>query len=164
MQPAVVRYVEPLTNDERSFLTRKEVKERKQFYGGARVIMGICFAVPFAFAWVKALDGSSNPFSPAKYFAGVIFLLGLSGVSGYISYYRTLRKVQIDLRKGVKAVESASVTRKVFMPHDSSFHLYLNSTAHLSIEVSEVDYRRLEEGDEVNIEYTPSAKVYLGYY
>jgi hypothetical protein len=50
------------------------------------------------------------------------------------------------------------------MPVNNSYFFYLSSAIKLSIEVEEYDYRRLEKGDEVNIEYTTFSQMYLGYF
>lgn len=164
MSRELIRYVEPLEQEELAFLLKKERKDRRHFYKAARAIMIICFIVPFIFAWFNAIEGEPNAFSPVRYFLGVGFLLGFSGLTGYISYYYYLRKIQSDIRHHTKTIERAHILRKQFMPQNNAYYFYLDSPNKLSIEVTEGDFRRLNQGDEVNIEYTTYSKMYLGYF
>lgn len=160
----IVRYLEPLNEDELAFLEKKERRERYHFYRTIRVIMIVCFIIPFIIAWVSALAGAPNAFSYRKYFAGVAFLLGFAGLCIYLSYYYYLRKTQVDIRTHTKTIERAHITEKKFMPQNNTYYFFLDSPTKLSIEVSDADYHRLNEGDEVNIEYTTVSKMYLGYF
>ncbi len=164
MSVELVQYREPLNKDELSFLRRKEEKERKQIYKIIKVFMVLCFICPFVVAWFRAIAGFENPFSPVSYFLGVLFLACFSGVGIYWGYYHNLRKVQLDLKQGTKTIERAYITRKQYMPTSNSYFFYLSSAIKLSIEVDEFDYRRLDKGDEVNIEYTTYSQLYLGYF
>lgn len=164
MNHEVLRYQEPLEPSELDFLRRKVAQDRKQFYKVLRVLLILCFVCPFIVAWIRALVGAPNPFSYAFYFLGVGFLLIFSGTTAYISYYYFLRKTELDLRSNQKIIERTHITGKRYMPQTNSFHFYLDSPTRLSIEVSEPDYLALEEGDEVNIEYTSVSKMYLGYF
>jgi hypothetical protein len=160
----LIRYNEPLEHEEIAFLQRKEVRERKQFYKVIRVLMLLCFICPFVVAWFRAADGAENPFSYQAYFVGVVFLLCFSGTGVYIAYRRSLHQLHADLRNQTKTVERTHVTRKQFMPHNNTFHFYLDSPNKLSIEVSETDFHNTEQGDELNIEYTTYSRQYLGYF
>lgn len=157
-------YHEPLEPGEVDFLRRKVAQERRQFYKVLRVLLIMCFICPFLVAWIRALVGAPDPFSYKAYFLGVGFLMGFSGVTSYISYHYFLRKTELDLRSNQKLVERAHITGKRYMPQTNSYHFYLDSPTKLTIEVSEPDYLALEEGDEVNIEYTSVSKLYLGYF
>ena len=160
----LVKYREPLSKDELSFLIRKEEKERKQFYKIVRVFMILCFVCPFIVAWFRAVEGQENPFSFTYYFVGVVFLLCFSTAGIYWGYYHNLRKVQLDIKYKTKTIERTYITRKQYMPINNEYFFYLSSSVKLSIEVAEPDYRRLGKGDEVNIEYTTFSKLYLGYF
>ena len=160
----LVKYREALSGDELSFLRRKETKERKQFYKVVRVFMILCFVCPFIIAWFRAIEGVENPFSLTYYFLGVSFLATFSGAGIYWGYYNHLRKVQKDIRVGTKTIERTYVTRKQYIPSNNSFYFYLSSAIKLSIEVNEPDFRRLDTGDELSIEYTTYSKLYLGYF
>ena len=160
----LVKYREPLDKDELAFLRRKEEKERKQLFQIAKVFMVLCFVCPFVVAWFRALDGQEHPFSMVQYFLGVLFLMVFSMTGIYWGYYHNLRKVQQDIRFQTKTVERTFITRKQYMPRSNAYFFYLSSAVKLSIEVQEYDYRRLDTGDEVNIEYTTFSKLYLGYF
>jgi hypothetical protein len=158
------RYNEPLEDDELAFLQRKEGKERQQFYKLIRMAMIVAFVVPFIMTWVNALSGKDNPFSYGYYFASTGIIMLLSGGVVYMVYHNTLQVVQRDISHATKTIELTHISRKQYMAQNNSFHFYLTSPTRLSIEVSEKDYHRLDEGDEVNIEYTTYSKMYLGYF
>lgn len=160
----LVKYREPLTQDELVFLKRKEAKERKQIYKVARVFMVMCFICPFAVAWVRAALGDEHAFSYFNYFLGVGFLLCFSAFGVFFSYYRTLYKVAQDIKHGTKTIERAYITRKQYMPTNNAFYCYISSTIKLSIEVEENDFRRLAVGDEICISYSSYSLFYLGYF
>lgn len=164
MSVDLIKYKQPLTQDELSFLRKKEKKERKQLYKAVRVFMIMCFVCPFIVAWFRAIWGGENPFSFATYFLGVAFLLCFSAAGVYWSYYNTLRKVHLDIKYGTKTIEKTFVTRKQYMPTGNAYYVYLSSAVRLSIEVSEEYYRNLHAGDEINIEYTSYSNQYLGYF
>ncbi len=159
----LVQYREPLNRDELSFLRRKEERDRRQIYRIARIFMILCFICPFLVAWLRAFDGRENPFSLATYFLGVLFLAVFSATGIYWGYYNNLRKVQMDIKHKTKTIERTYIIRKQYMSANNTYFFYLSSSVKLSIEVEEFDYRRLEKGDEVNIEYTTFSKMYLGY-
>jgi hypothetical protein len=160
----IVRYLEPLNEDERAFLKRKETRDRRQFYRSVQLLLLICFALPFAMAWGKAIAGVPNPFSYAHYFAGVGILGSITGIGAFIAYRSNLHRVHLDLRKGTKTIERAMITRKRFMPQTNTCFFFLDSPTKLSIEVSPQYFERLNVGDEVNIEYSTYGKAYFGYF
>lgn len=157
-------YTEPMQVDELAFLVRKEARERKQFYKVTRVLMVLCFVCPYVVAWFRAFSGVEDPFAYGSYFAGVGVLLTLAGLSLYIVYSRSLRRVQRDIRQGQKVIERTHIARKQYMRQNNAYYFYLDSPTRLSIEVQEADFHRLEQGDEVNIEYARWSKVYFGYF
>jgi hypothetical protein len=160
----LVRYLEPLNEDERAFLKRKETRDRRQLFRSVQFLLLICFALPFAMAWGKAIAGMPNPFSYTNYFAGVGILCSLTGVGAIISYRNNLYRIQLDLKKNTKTIERAIITRKRFMPQTNTCYFFLDSPTKLSIEVSSQHFDRLNIGDEVNIEYSTYGKAYFGYF
>jgi len=160
----IVRYLERLNKDELAFLQKRERRDRHHFFRTVRILMVICFVIPFAIAWFTALEGHEDAFSYQKYFSGVIYLLCFAGLCVYISYYYFLRKIRKDIRIPTKTIERAHITEKKFMPQTDTYYFYLDSPTKLTIEVTSDDYNRLAEGDEVNIEYTTHSKLYLGYF
>lgn len=157
-------HTESLNLSERQFLMRRARHEGRQLYKVARVLMALCFLIPFLLAWLWALDGAPDPFSPKRYFLGVLLLGTLSGGGIYLAYKKVLYPLRADLRIGTKTIERTHLMRKVYMLQNNTHHFYLDSPTRLSIEASSEDYQRFDEGDEVNIEYTTFSKIYLGYY
>jgi len=158
------RYIEPLDIEELKFLERKESKERSQYYKVFELLMILSFIIPFAGAWYRAYDGAPNAFSYTKFFFTAGILLFISCFATYVTYRINLRKVQLDIRDKTKTIEISHVTRKLQIPAKNAYHLYIDSTIKLSIEVSYDDYVRLGEGDEVCIEFTTHSREYLGYF
>lgn len=126
--------------------------------------MIMCFLVAFAGAWYRAAGGVENAFSPLRYFGFTAFLLSLCTLAVWLSYRLYLRKVLWDLKSLTKTIEQSHITRKQYMPQNKSYHFYIDSPNRLSIEVSQDDFYHMDEGDEVSIEYTTHAKIFLGYF
>ena len=157
-------HTEPLEVEEIMFLVRKEGKERKQYYRVFSFLMVMCFVIPFAGAWYRAFDGAPNAFSIPRFFISAGILISISVAALWTMYRLNVRKVQADIRERTKTIECAHVVKKTYMPQNNTYFLYLDSTNKLSIEVKEDDYRRLDTGDEVNIEFTTHSRLYLGYF
>ena len=157
-------HTESLNLSERQFIMRRARHEGRQLYKVARILLVLCFLIPFLLAWLWAFDGAPDPFSPKRYFLGVLLLGSLAGGGVYIAYRNVLHPLQVDLRLGTKTIERAHLIRKVYMLQNNTHYFYLDSPTKLSIEASPEDYARYDEGDEVNIEYTTRSHIYLGYY
>jgi hypothetical protein len=157
-------YYEPLDTGELDFLKRKEARERRQYYRAFRLLMFLSFIIPFSGAWYRAYDGAPNAFSIIRFFVSAAILLFMSVTGTYISYRIHLHKIQSDIKYKTKTIETSHITRKQYMPQNNTYYFYINSPNKLSIEVSQKDFHRMKDGDEVNIEYTTHAKMYLGYF
>ncbi len=168
MELQLFRYDEPMIEEEMQFLYRKEHRERRQFYMIMRVFVVMCLICPFGACWVPDEPfNRADPhyhFSLVHYLAGLVFMFCFAGTAVYISYRRTLYKVQADIRHRTKTIEQTGITRKQYMPSNNTYYFYLESPNKLSIEVKEEDYRSMDIGDELNIEYTTYSKLYLGYF
>jgi len=164
MKQEVSIHKEVLSPEELQFLMDKDRKETRTFYRAVRVFMAVCFIIPFIVAWMRAMDGDENPFELGAYFLGVAFLLSFTGLCAWLAYRRSLQKVKADIRQMSKTVERTRITRKQYMPQNHTYYFYLDSPNKLSIEVSENDYHLLNDGDELNIEYSTHAKLYFGYF
>lgn len=164
MSTQLIRYKEPMNYDELAFLYKKEAHERGQYYRFIRLAMILSFLCPFVIAWFRAIEGMKAPFSYIHYFAGVFVLLSLSGVATWMAYKRNLQKIQHDLHYKMKTIEQTHIMRKQFMPHNNTYHFYIDSPIKLSIEVTQNDYHRLDSGDELSIEYATYSQLYLGYF
>ena len=126
--------------------------------------MFVSFLLPFAGAWHQAYVGAPNAFSAFRYFFLVGILLGISTISIYATYRFNLKQLQLDIKHRTKTIEIKHITRKLYIGTKNAYHFYLDSHIKLSIEVSENDYERMHEGDEVAIEYTTYSRQYLGYF
>ncbi|RYD55677.1 MAG: hypothetical protein EOP56_15275 [Sphingobacteriales bacterium] len=164
MTQQLIRYNEPMTYDELDFLSKKEAGERAQYYRFIRIAMILSFICPFVIAWLKAIEGMDDPFSIVSYFGGVLLLLAFSGVAIWLTYKRNLGKIHSDLHYKTKTIEQTHITRKQFVPQNNTYHFYIDSPIKLSIEVTPDDYRRLDKGDELSIEYSTYSQLYLGYF
>ncbi|OJW84610.1 MAG: hypothetical protein BGO69_07760 [Bacteroidetes bacterium 46-16] len=164
MADELEKYNEPLEVEEIIFLVRKEQKERKQYFRVFSFLMIMSFIIPFAGAWYRAFEGAPNAFSLPRFFVSACVLLTISGAAVWSAYRVNLRKIQADIKSRTKTVECAHVVRKLYMPQNNAYFLYLDSTNKLSIEVQETDYYRLQAGDEVNIEFATHSRLYLGYF
>lgn len=164
MKQEVSIHKESLLPGELQFLMDKDEKETRSFYRAVRVFMFICFIIPFIVAWMRAMSGDETPFEYGDYFLGVTFLLSFTGLSAWMAYKRSLQKIKRDIKNRTKTIERTHITRKQYMPHNHTYYFYLDSPNKLSIEVSESDYYMLNDGDELNIEYSTNAKMYFGYF
>jgi heme/copper-type cytochrome/quinol oxidase subunit 3 len=99
-----------------------------------------------------------------KFFFTAGILLFISSFATYVTYRINLRRVQLDIRDKTKTIEISHVMRKLQIPAKNTYHLYIDSTIKLSIEVSYEDYVRMAVGDEVCIEFTTHSREYLGYF
>ena len=80
------------------------------------------------------------------------------------TYTRKLLFINLDLKHQQKMIESVEIIQKKFMPQNQSFHFYIKSQIKLSIEVTQNDFLKFIEGDEINIEYSKYSKEYFGYF
>ena len=122
------------------------------------------FLFPFIGSWYRAFEGAPNAFSVPRFFVSTTILLSMSIGSMYMAYRFSLRRVQTDIRRRTKTIETTFIRRKQYMPQNNAYYFYISSPNKLSIEVTNEDYHRLDEGDEVNIEYATHSKLYLGYF
>jgi len=164
MSLAIMRYNEPLSEQELLFLQTKEARERRQYYKVYRVLMAGSFLIPFITSWYRAYEGAANAFSYIKFFATTTVLLTISSIATYLSYRMYHRKLIWDIRDKTKTIETSRITKKLTVPSNNAYYFYTGSGVKLSIEVSEQYYHSLKEGDEVSIEYTTHSQLYLGYF
>ncbi len=164
MTDVVRRYKEPLQEEELSDLVTKEAKERKQYYAVFRLLMIGSFVLPFIASWYRAYEGAPNAFSYARFFVSATILVSISALATYLSFRRFHSNLIADIKEGQKIIETRPITKKVSIPSKDAYYFYTESKVKLSIKVSEAFYNELQEGDEVSIEYTPHARIYLGYF
>ena len=164
MNRGIQQYHEPLNEKELGFLKKKEGDQRKVYYRLFRIMMIVSFVVPYLAAWYRVADGAPNAFSYGKFFVSAGILLFISCFSTYITYRLNLRKIQWDIKYRSKTVDTNHITRKLFVPTNNTYYFYIDSPVKLSIEVTETDYYKLKEGDELNIEYSTYSREFLGYF
>lgn len=170
-------YEEPMNESELSFLKKKEEKEKRLFIRTVRNLSVLFIIIPCCLGIIMeslkrsgdtpamaAIREKEDPHVYLYYFFGMLFLLLVVGIVSFVSYSRTLKKLSKDIRIGRKTVEETTVSRKMFIESNNTYHFYLNSTFRLSIEVSKEDYENYAEGDEINIEYSSYSKNYFGYF
>ncbi len=170
-------YEEPMNQAELSFLREKEAKEKPMFFRTIRTLSVLFIIVPCCLGIIMEsikrnqdnevmarLREEEDPHVYLYYFVGMLVLLLIVALGGYISYSRTLKRLQKDIRLGLKTVEQTEISRKQFVDSNNTYHFFLRSTFRLSIEVSKEDFAVYEEGDEINIEYSTFSKTYFGYF
>jgi hypothetical protein len=163
------QYLEALNVSELDFLKKKAGKQGRVYKLLQQLmVLGAVF-ISFAGGW-KNIRSEEWPFdtitvfSWENYLITVCCLVVLFLISIWFSRNSELSKIRRDLRQKLKVVERVMIERKTFLPHNNTFHFYLNSPEKLSIQVEEQDFMMLQEGDEINIEYSQNAKVYFGYF
>jgi hypothetical protein len=177
MLPPSLKYEEAMNDSELSFLKEKRAREQRMFIRTIRTLCFVFIIIPCCAGIILESIRRSNikpeellqeerrdPYLYLYYFIGMLFLLLLVAVGSYISYVKTLRKIVLDIRSGMKTVEKTAITRKQFMEHNNTYHFYLKSAFRLSIEVNQEDYQAYNEGDEINIEYSTQSGIYFGYF
>lgn len=157
-------YNEEMDAKELSFLAQKDKKQRTGFFRVFRILMVLCFVMPYIFAWYRVTEDAPNAFSYTRFFIIAGNLLFVSGVSTYFTYRFYFRKLKKDLHYKTKTIEIIHITRKTHVPHSNTYYFFIDSPTKLSIEVSMTDYRFYNEGDEVNIEYSTYSREYFGYF
>ena len=164
MSAQTAYYTEAMAPDELDFLVRKAGRERRQYRRVYAIFIVVSFVAPYVGAWYRVTELEPMTFSYPRFFTAAGILLFISTVSVGVSYRRNLRQLQRDIREQQKIIYITHVTRKVQVPGNTTFHLYLDSHVKLSIEVSAADYLHYNEGDEVSIEFALNSKEYLGYF
>lgn len=154
---------------ELDFLRKKAGKQHRMYKLLQKLMFLGAVLISFAGGW-KNIRSEEWPFdmitvfSWENYLITVFCLISLFLISLRFSRNSELSKIRRDLRQKLKIVERVMIERKTFLPHNNTFHFYLNSPEKLSIQVDETDFMLLQEGDEISIEYSKNAKVYFGYF
>lgn len=162
-------YQEAMSVSELAFLKKKASKEEHAFQRILKIMLFGAVIISFAGAWKNIqkegkVFNTETIFSWENYFITLIILSFIFWISIRFSRSTELTKIKKDIRQKTKIVERVLITRKTFLPHNNTFHFYLNSLQKLSIQVEEQDFMTLSEGDEINIEYSKNAGIYFGYF
>ena len=156
--------MEALSNDEINFLSVKQEKERRTFYFGMKLMLIVCLIMPlFVATIIHFEDKPVLSFKEAYWYAQITMVLMFIFVM-MATYTRKLLFINLDLKHQQKMIESVEILQKKFMPQNQSFHFYIKSQIKLSIEVTQNDFLKFVEGDEINIEYSKYSKEYFGYF
>lgn len=162
-------YYEVLSASELDFLKKKAGKQKHVYQKITRIMLVGAFIISFAGAWKniekagKIID-TETVFSWENYFITLAILIVLFLLALRLSRSSELTQIQKDLRQKTKIIERVTIERKTYLPHNNTFHFYLNSVIKLSIQVDAGDFASLSEGDEISIEYSKNAWVYFGYF
>ncbi len=147
-------------------LTNKKNFKRGVFWVTVVFLLIITLGI-IANAFIKPVDESYAPaevISPTIYALIISSILVFYGLIIYIAYIVNVRPLLRDLHGNVKIIEQVLIQEKKYMPQNNTHHLYVKSALRLSIEVSAQDFQNYHLGDEINLEFTPNANIYLGYY
>jgi hypothetical protein len=164
MQHEKQTYTEPLTNDEKQGLSKKILKDKRNYFIAMGVALVFCISVAYLGAWEQPTPRSPFRFSYHKY--EIVFLIaGLFATAILsITYLRFTKKAVSDLKSNTKTVVQHRITKKVYVKNGRSYHLFLDASSPLSIEVNEATFNRYAEGDEISIEYFTCSREYIGYF
>jgi hypothetical protein len=166
---------EPMDESEIAFLIRRRNEQIPLLKRTIRVFAAFWVAIPIVVGIALSIfnaiarDRVNPPDEPPPNIfmlclVGALGLLVVIGFATWFSYTRTILPLTKDIRRRLKIVEKSEIVRKHFMRENNSYHFYISSPTRLSIEVQAEDFVAYDVGDEINIEYTRSAKIYLGYY
>lgn len=157
-------YYELMDASELAFI-HKMVKQERRIY--RRILLGLLSGsavIAFFGGWKYLRMEDITIFSWQQYCFIFILLSLICTGAVHFSRSTSLTKLEKDLKNKTKMIEKVLIRKKTFLPHNNTFHFYLNSPRKLSIQVQEPDFNQLTEGDEINIEYSTSAGVYFGYF
>jgi hypothetical protein len=161
-------YIESLASAELDFLKKKANKQAFIYIRIVQVLMLGALLVSFAGAWENVQQGrfleTKTVFSWKYYFLTLCSLSLIFFVILRVAQTMGLKLLRKDIKQKAKIVERVLIKKKTFLPHNNTFHFYINSALQISIQVSEFDFNALSEGDEISIEYSQYAGVYFGYF
>lgn len=158
------KYTEPLQDNEFAFLVSKEKNRRKGYYSMYHKLMIGCFFLPFFGTWYSAASGAVDAFSYTRYFLVTGVLLVICAIATYLLYRYNVRNILQDIKYKMKTIATHAIISKRFIVQNDSYFFYISSKPLLYIEVSQYDFFKRKQGDEVTIEYATYSKEFLGYF
>lgn len=165
MNNSIIVGQERLAQDELAYMTSKyhsDLKTLKRIFG---YLLAVSLSVPLILLLVRfIIYGWIISWFLLYVFLVALTMVCLVGLGVWISYRFNQYKLLQDIKIGLKNIEMTVILRKKYMAGNDSYHFYLDSPNKLSIEVSQHDFRFYNQGDEINIEYSPLAKIYFGYF
>ena len=155
---------EPLSSNELEFLKLQLKSAKRSFVGFFSKFVIVIFVLSFVLSFYKAASGNQNAFSASAYFATTTLFLLISALGVYIVFLLFHRNLMLDIRQARKTIEPCHISRKQFMPHNNTYHFYIDSAHCLSVQVPKADYDRMNPGDELSIEYSCHSGIFFGYF
>lgn len=165
-------HTEPLTTEEIEYLSISAHKQHKQYMKSSTFIVGaatVFFGALIVFAYLtfdphKVYQEYEIPLSPDIALSIGLGTLALICPILLLTYRLHISPLFKEIREGNKIIEQARIVRKKHMPHNQSFHFYLNSRTLKTIEINQRTFDLYQINDEINVEYTPRSLKALGYY
>ncbi len=157
-------YVEPLEEDELAFIQKKHDTESRSYLYAMNRLVILTALIPALVAFGYYVVTERKDMLYTVYFTGLAFLLVFFSFAAWMAYSHKLRKYKHDLKDRQKVIEPCTIESARYMPQNRTFHFFIHSRIKLSIEVDEATFQRLQEGDEINIEYAQHSGEYFGYF
>jgi hypothetical protein len=173
MNPTDASYKMPMDKPEMEYLVKKKNEGVASQFKVLRFLIAVIIIISVAagIGLFIVMKISPEIFDNANTHPDILLtclklMLGLTCVviaGTYYGYYKTLRKVIIDIRNGEKTIEPCIVIRKVCASENNTCHVFITSNIRISIEVIMDEYNLLQEGDKINIAYSSCSKIFFGY-
>lgn len=172
-------YKESLSIDEHSQLKaifdREVLKLKVVLYRLCKIFLGV-------FLIVAAIVSISYHFTPEEdlllpndervslidiiitIFISLLVICGVLSIIFFIAYWINVRPIRKDIQSNYKIIETVSILQKQYMQHINAYYFTINSKQRLSLQVTKEEYEYYKTGDEISLEYTPHARIDLGYH
>lgn len=171
-------FTEELSDDELEYLRKRLKKHRRGFFKTLLLSIIIGTIIPAILALILFASmhyAVANPSIEKMEVLTDLEILELCSITLFViylvmavafifAYYFTVYDMHRDINKGFKIVERVVIAQKRYMRLNNTYHFYFIRASKLSSEVSAQDFEMYQEGDEINLEYTPFAGVELGYF
>jgi len=157
-------YLEPLEEDELAFIQKRHDAESRSYLYAMNRLVILTAVAPAVVALIYYVATEKTAVLYKVYFTGFGFLLVFFCFAAWMSYRHKLRKYKLDLEHKEKVIEPTIIESARYMPQNQTYHFFIHSRLKLSIEVDEATFHRLQEGDEINIEYARHSGEYFGYF
>jgi hypothetical protein len=155
---------EPMAAVEVAYLQAIVDEHRQSYFKMFWLLLFISVCVPYPFAYTQETDDSEFVFSLFRYVCITAVLMFVFMTSFFVGYLVKNKNVHKDIKMKLKDIEVCTITQKVFMEINNTYHLYIDCSIRLNIEVNEADFMKVMPGDQINVEYGSFSKEYLGYF
>jgi hypothetical protein len=154
----------PMDDDEIDFVNQRYQHASKEYMYGMNIMLvgavGLAFLVAlFNYLHDPNFEETLIIYGYAQSITAVIALIIVIA-----NYLLSLYDLNVDLKRKLKIAEQVTITEKKYMESNNSYHFYISSEVKYSIEVPEDSFNYFQINDEITIEYTKYAALYLGYY